>query len=75
MPPSELFHAQTRIIQTADYVIILQAHNHVFRIIPLDNRPRIAREHQTLDGRFAWSLRRQHARRRLPQPERKGRLT
>jgi hypothetical protein len=40
--PRELFHAQSRIIQTADYVIIQQAQNHVFRIIPLDNRPRIA---------------------------------
>jgi hypothetical protein len=40
--PRELFHAQTRIVQTADYVIILQAQNHVFRIIPLDHRPPIA---------------------------------
>jgi len=40
--PRELFHAQTRIVQTADYVIIQQAQNHVFRVIPLDHRPRIA---------------------------------
>jgi hypothetical protein len=29
-------------VQTADYVIIQRTHNHVFRVSPLDIRPRIA---------------------------------
>jgi hypothetical protein len=37
--PREMFHSQTRILQTNDAVIIQQAQNHVFRVIPLDNRP------------------------------------
>jgi len=39
--PREMFHSQLRIIQAPGQVIVLNAQNHVFRIIPLDGRPHI----------------------------------
>jgi len=39
--PREMFHSQLRILQTKDAVIMQQSQNHVFRVIPLDNRPAI----------------------------------
>jgi hypothetical protein len=36
-----MFHSQLRIIQAPGQIIVLNAQNHVFRIIPLDGRPHV----------------------------------
>jgi hypothetical protein len=54
--PREMFHSQLRILQTTGQVIVLNAQNHVFRVIPLDGRPHIG-PHTKLwmgDSRGHW---------------------
>jgi hypothetical protein len=54
--PREMFHSQVRILQSPGQVVILNAQNHVFRVIPLDGRPHIG-PHTKLwmgDSRGHW---------------------
>ena len=54
--PREMFHSQVRILQSPGQVVILNAQNHVFRVIPIDGRPHIG-PHTKLwmgDSRGHW---------------------
>ena len=54
--PREMFHSQVRVLQSPGQVVILNAQNHVFRVIPLDGRPHIG-PHTKLwmgDSRGRW---------------------
>jgi hypothetical protein len=54
--PREMFHSQLRVLQSAGQVVILNAQNHVFRVIPLDGRPHVG-PHTKLwmgDSRGHW---------------------
>jgi len=54
--PREMFHSQLRVLQSPGQIVILNAQNHVFRVIPLDGRPHIG-PHTKLwmgDSRGHW---------------------
>ena len=64
-PPMEPsgYNNNVQLLQTEDYVVLLNEMVHDVRVVPLDGRPQPARGDAPVEGRLARALGRRHARR------------